>query len=278
MSYSNLSPAELTAYFARIGFKDDARTDLATLRRLHLLHPLAIAFENLDSWCGRVPSLDESAVYAKLVEAGRGGYCFEHNQLFLRVLRTVGFEVQTLAARVLLPDAPPLPRTHKVLLATVAGEDWLVDVGFGGMTMTAPLQVSSTATQPTPHEPWQLRQHDDGYLLSARVQDAWSDKYRFSREPQTREDYELGNWYVAAYPSSRFRHDLIAARPDANGRHALLNNRYALHRHGKPSVQRQLATPQELREVLQQIFGLRLDEIAGLDARIDSLFNLTDTR
>lgn len=278
MSYRNLDTAELAAYFARIGFDGVARPDLATLRRLHLLHPLAIAFENLDSWCGRVPSLDEAAVFEKLVGSGRGGYCFEHNQLFLRVLQTLGFDVHMLAARVVPPDATPLPRTHKVLLVTVAGEDYLVDVGFGGMTMTAPLLLSSSAIQTTPHEPWRLQPAGNAYLLSAHVQDSWSDKYRFSREPQTREDYELGNWYVAAHPSSRFRNDLIAARADASGRHALLNKRYSLHRPGQPSVQRELASPLELRYTLRDAFGLRLDDIAGLDTRLAGLFNLSDTR
>ena len=115
MSYSPLTTAELDRYFARIAYQGSPRADIGTLAALHYLHPLAIPFENLDSWSGHTPLLDEAAVFTKLVDAGRGGYCFEHNQLFLRALLALGFNVQTLAARVIQPGQP-LPRTHKVLL------------------------------------------------------------------------------------------------------------------------------------------------------------------
>ena len=270
MSYTPLSNAELAAYFARIGFAGSACNDLATLQRLHYLHPLALAFENLDSWCGVTPALAEQSVYNKLVHGGRGGYCFEHNQLFMRVLLTLGFDVYGMAARVIVPDAV-LPRTHKVLLVRIAGEPWLVDVGFDGMTMTAPLRLME-GSQNTPHEPWQLQKDGELYLLSAWVQDAWSPKYRFSLEAQTPSDYELSNWYVATFPTSRFRNDLIAARVDEHGRHALLNTRYMYHPLGKPSQQTDLRNAGELRGVMESVFGLAISGMPALAPRIDALF------
>ena len=60
---------------------------LSTLRELHYLHPQAIPFENLDPLLKRPVKLDPASLQAKLVEAGRGGYCFEHNPLFANVLR-----------------------------------------------------------------------------------------------------------------------------------------------------------------------------------------------
>jgi N-hydroxyarylamine O-acetyltransferase len=272
MSYTSLAATPLLRYLERIGFTGKAQPDLATLQSLHLLHPCAITFENLDSWCGITPSLDEEAVFNKLVMQQRGGYCFEHNQLFLRVLQTIGFNVHTLSARVVTPDETPLPRTHKVLLALVNGDEWLVDVGFGGMTMTAPLRLADASGQTTPHEPWRLQADGAHYLLSACVQQQWSPKYRFSLERQTRKDYEMGNWYVATHPESRFRNDLIAARVDQGGRHALINNRYSYHRHGQSSEQRELQTAAELQTVLQQTFALRTSGLPGLDARITGLF------
>lgn len=270
MSYPLLSKSELAAYFRRIGFTGTARADLATLQQLHLLHPLALAFENLDSWCGVTPALTEAAVFDKLVNGGRGGYCFEHNQLFMRALMTLGFEVQGLAARVIIPDIA-LPRTHKVVLVHLNGERWLADVGFGGMTMTAPLRLIE-GEQQTPHEPWQLQRDDDGFLLSAWVQDAWSVKYRFGLEPQTPGDYELANWYVATFPTSRFKHDLIAARVDQHGRHALLNTRYMHHRLNQPSLQTDVQNADEMKALLQTVFGLTIDQIPALPTRLNTLF------
>jgi N-hydroxyarylamine O-acetyltransferase len=39
-------------------------------------------------------------VSTKLIEARRGGYCFEQNALFAAVLEAIGFRVTRLAARV----------------------------------------------------------------------------------------------------------------------------------------------------------------------------------
>ena len=263
---------DLDAYLARIGLPARVTPDAEGLGRLQREHRLAIPFENLDVRLGRGIAIDSASVFAKLVTAKRGGYCFEHNQLFLRVLQTIGFNVHTLSARVVTPDETPLPRTHKVLLALVNGDEWLVDVGFGGMTMTAPLRLADASVQTTPHEPWRLQADGTHYLLSACVQQQWSPKYRFSLERQTRKDYEMGNWYVATHPESRFRNDLIAARVDQGGRHALINNRYSYHRHGQSSEQRELQTAAELQTVLQQTFGLRTSGLPGLDARITGLF------
>lgn len=271
MSYTLLSAPELAAYCKRIGFTGAGRANLATLQALHRLHPLALTFENLDSWCGQTPALTEGAVFNKLVVGGRGGYCFEHNQLFMRVLLTLGFNVQGLAARVIVPDLV-LPRTHKVLLVQLDDEQWLVDVGFGGMTMTAPLRLATEGPQTTPHEPWQLQRSGANYLVSAWVQDNWSPKFHFSLETQTPSDYELANWYVATYPTSRFKHDLIAARVADDSRHALLNNRYMQHRLGQASVQTDVQSAADMAALLQTVFGLNIDSIPALPARLASLF------
>ena len=70
---------DLDAYFRRIGYDGPRDASLETLRELHRLHPQAIPFENLDPLLGRPVNLDPASLQAKLVEGGRGGYCFEQN-------------------------------------------------------------------------------------------------------------------------------------------------------------------------------------------------------
>lgn len=77
MADAPLSPAELTAYRERIGQVGALAPDLATLRALHAAHISAIPFENLDVQFGRRPSRDPDAIFAKLVTARRGGWCYE---------------------------------------------------------------------------------------------------------------------------------------------------------------------------------------------------------
>lgn len=269
MHYAPLSPAELARYFARIGFAGEPKPDLATLQQLHYLHPLAISFENLDPWLGRCPLLDEAAILAKLVDGGRGGYCFEHNQLFLRVLATLGYVVSGLAARVIVADAR-LARTHMALQVGCEGRAWLVDVGFGGLTMTGPLDLGLGSEQPGSHEPWRLEQHPAAFLLSACVLGEWRPQYCFSLEVQTPGDYLMANWYVATWPESRFRHELIAARPDRVGRHALLNRRYVRHFPDQPSQETQLASARELHELLQDVFRINTAALIGVEQQLDA--------
>lgn len=44
-------------------------------------------------------SSDLSNVFEKLIRKPRGGYCFEQNTLFAAVLRSLGYDVYTAAAR-----------------------------------------------------------------------------------------------------------------------------------------------------------------------------------
>lgn len=105
----------LSAYFARIGWQQPVSVDIDTLRALHLSHNCAIPFENIDVVMPREIQLDDQSVADKLVSARRGGYCFEQNGLFERVLREVGFEVRSVLGRVVLANPPQMPpRTHRL--------------------------------------------------------------------------------------------------------------------------------------------------------------------
>jgi N-hydroxyarylamine O-acetyltransferase len=120
---------DLDRYFHRIGYQGPDRPTMETLEALHLRHLAAIPFENLDPVLGRPVQLDLANLQAKIVDAGRGGYCFEQNTLFAAVLRDLGFGVSTLEARVRPPGASQrLGRTHGVLRVDLAGAPWLVDV------------------------------------------------------------------------------------------------------------------------------------------------------
>jgi N-hydroxyarylamine O-acetyltransferase len=272
-----LSNADLQQYLQHIGFAGTPRRDESTLRQLHALHPQRMPFGNLDSWLGRTVTLQPDQVFRKLVQAGREGYCFEHNQLFQRVLQALGFTVQGLSARVLwmLPAEVVLPRTHMALLVSLDDSRWIADVGFGGMTMTAPLLLHSSEPQLTPHEDFRVQTTEGYYTVAAKVQDQWQPLYRVSLDPCLPPDYETANWYVSTHPESKFVKHLIASRPDAWGRHALLDRRYTRHLSQQKSEVTELQTPQALRTVLQEQFQLRLDQLQQLDSRIHALFSET---
>ena len=96
-----MNDVELAHYLERIGHGWHVRPKLPTLRSLHRAHVSAIPFENLDVQLGLTPSLEPEAIYAKLVERRRGGWCYEMNGLFGAALQAIGFDVTRLACGVI---------------------------------------------------------------------------------------------------------------------------------------------------------------------------------
>jgi N-hydroxyarylamine O-acetyltransferase len=279
-----LSPAQLAAYFDRIGYSGPQQATSETLHALHRLHPQAIPFENLDALLGRTPRLDLASVFTKLVSARRGGYCYEHNLLFRAVLDTLGFSTTGLAARVMWnsaafngPAALP-PRTHMILLVETPNETWLADVGFGSMTLSAPLLFDTGREQATPHEPFRLDLIERGdFLLQVKLGDAWKPIYRFDLEPQFPADYAMANHYVSTYPESIFVNHLIVARVMPGERRTLLDT--TLTQRGiadsTRESRRELASTEGLRDVLQHTFGLVLAD-SDSDTRSETLAGRLD--
>ncbi|WP_432768851.1 MAG: arylamine N-acetyltransferase [Sphingopyxis sp.] len=256
------SAAFLAAYLARIGLAAPPPPTLAGLTILQAAHQAAIPFEAIDVLTGEGVDLDPQAIAAKLIGARRGGYCFEQNALFLRVLRATGFAAEGLLGRVRLmvaPDAPPTPRTHMVVRVMLDGRPWLADVGFGALVPPQPLALDSGAVQPTPHQPYRIAAAGDGpgetFAVMAKVEGEWTMLYIVDAAPPPAIDYEVGNWYTATHPQSHFRHRLIAARTTATARYGLLDNRLTIRGAGG-SVERRWLDADGIAAALRDIFGL----------------------
>jgi N-hydroxyarylamine O-acetyltransferase len=261
---------DLDAYFRRIGYRGERTPTLATLRALHLQHAVAIAYENLNPLLRWPVRLDLASLEQKLVHAGRGGYCYEHNVLFMAVLQALGFHVTGLAARVLWnrPENLLTPRTHMVLLVHIEGASYVADVGFGGQVLTGPLRFEADTEQATPHEPFRITTSDDEHTLQARIRGEWRSLCRFDLQPQHPPDYELANWYVSTHPESHFVTTLMAARPALDRRYVLRDNELTVHHMTGVTERRTFTRAAELRRVLEVELRIRLPETPDLEAAI----------
>jgi N-hydroxyarylamine O-acetyltransferase len=230
------------------------------LRELHAIHPTAIPFENLDPVLGRPVGLDAASLSAKLIAGGRGGYCYEQNGLFLRVLKGLGFAVSGLAARVLRghvePNAPP--RSHMLLKVDIEGEAYIADVGFGLLTLTAPVRLHDSAVQQTPHGEVRVDPVGSEFELHAHLDGAWQALYRFSLEEHLLQDYEAPNWYRSTHPDSPFVRNLMVARPLPDGRLGLLNDQFTVRTNDGEVSRHKLRNGVEIVEVLDEEFGIAL--------------------
>lgn len=250
---------DLAAYFDRVGYGGSAAPTLDTLSALMVAHVRAIPFENLDVLLGRPIDLAIEAVFDKLVHRRRGGYCFEHNGLFLEVLAALGFVVRPLSARgrILPPPGTLPPRTHLFLSVDVAGVAWLADVGVGALSLTAPILFTPGAEQATPHEPRRIVREGEHWLHEAKLGGAWTPVYEFTGEEMPAIDREVANWYTNAHPRSHFRNQLIVARAAPDGGRITLRDRELKYRHRDGHADaRTIESPEALLQVLASEFDL----------------------
>ena len=267
------NPIDLEAYLARIGYEGPAAPNLATLRRLHELHPRAIPFENLSPFTGETPSLDPASLQAKLVRAGRGGWCFEQNLLFSHALSAIGFSFRRLAARVRWNVAPDVvtARSHCLVQVAIEDRDYLADVGFGGLVLTGPLALELGREQDTPHERHRLRDMGAACRLEAEVSGEWQALYDFEPNEAKIPDYEVSNWYLANNPQSHFVTSLVAARAEPDRRHALRGIRYSIH-HSDGRLERNFASSaDEVIGWLEGPFGIRVPRSRKLAEKLAKL-------
>jgi len=264
---------DLDAYFQRIGYTGEWQATLDTLRAIHVRHAETIAFENLNPLLKWPVRLDAPSLQQKLVRAGRGGYCFEQNLLLSHVLAGVGFEVNGLAARVLwgAPEGAITARGHMLLRVDLDGTSYVADVGFGVLTLTAPLLLEPDIEQGTPHETFRLTRAGQDFVMQVKLGGTWKPLYRFDLQEQFLPDYEVTNWYLSNHPESHFVNGLIAARPAPDRRYALRNNELAVHHLNGNTERRVLATATELRAALEGPFRLILPDAPELNAALGRL-------
>lgn len=247
----------LDAYFERIGYGGDTPRTVETINRLALAHVSSIPFENLDVLLNRPISLAPEDVDSKLITNRRGGYCFEQNTLMLRVLQTLGFEVEPLSARVRYqrPREFTPPRTHVFLNVALDGDTWLVDVGVGAMSPTRALRFALDIEQATPHEPRRIVREHGRYFHQVKLGDTWADVAEFTMEAMPAIDREVANWYTSAHPHSHFKSRLMVARATGEGRVSILNREFTVRR-GADAETFLIESPDRLRQLLDAHFAL----------------------
>ena len=135
---------------------------------------------------------------------------------------------------------------------------YIADVGFGLLTLTAPLQLRPDLEQPTPHGLHRLVCVGDEFQLQVRLTDHWAPIYQFSLQEQVSADWEVQNWYTSTHPRLDFHQQPHGGAPVGDLRYALLNDRLSMH-HPDGTVERRTARGvPELSLFLHRFFDIRL--------------------
>ncbi len=244
------------SYLRRIGLSEPPETDESGLAILMAAHLRTVPFENLDVYHRRGVPLDATQAVTKIVERGRGGWCFELNSAFALLLESLGFTVERLAASVLIGDGEPPTPDHLTLLVHLE-RTWLVDVGFGdSFTVPLPLPESGGTTtdldsRPRPHR---LSRTGDELLLEALGDRGWAPQFR-----AVLRDVDLAHFAPASdrlqhTPGLHWTETRFATRLTPTGRVTLLHDRLKYHQ--GDSITEVAVTEAEWHRLLAEIFSM----------------------
>lgn len=257
--WQQMSAADLDAYLERIGYTGSRSPKLETLQALHLAHATSIPFENIDIQLGQPIRLDLPSLHAKLVQAKRGGYCFEHNTLFAAALEAIGFRVTRLAGRVGSRSSTRRSLTHMLLVVETDGARCLADVGFGADGLLLPLPLPLESGPPVRQHHWSYRIDAEGplHMLQALRGDTWIDCYSFTLDEQHPIDYVVANHYTSTHPDSIFLRTLTAQLAGQEVRW-ILRNRELIESRAETEERIAIEDDDALLRVLSERFGIVL--------------------
>jgi len=255
-------------YLSRLALPGLPAADLDGLATLQQAQVRAIAFENVDVLAGHVVELTPDALYEKLLDRGRGGFCFELNGLLALALEHLGFDVRPAMARVTWGRTAPGPATHQALVVECEGQRWLVDAGFGGPAPTRPLPLVCGPVMDVDGARFRFAADADGDLhLQRHVGDRWAGLYVLSLAETRATDIRAANHFVCRWRGSPFRNRLMCARPTAEG--LLMLQGTDLVRFDSQLRERErvaLDDGEALGAVLRERLGLRIDDALACQA------------
>ena len=246
---------DIDAYLDRIGYHGDRAPTLENLRSMHRAHAFTVPFENLDIGLGTPIVVDESVNFDKIVGRRRGGFCLELTGTFGRTLRTLGYLVDVIGARVMMDGRLGRPRGHMVLIVHVDDERWLADVGFGGRVIE-PLRMADGVEQLVGDRRYNIARDGDRWFVSCTEPGNPPGMYTFTDEPLEFEAFHDVCRWLQTSPESRFTQGSVASLARENGRATLAGTRL-ITMEGAERTEREIA-PEEVGAVLQQEFGIRL--------------------
>lgn len=245
---------DLNSYLQRIHHQGPVVPSAETLRALQRAHLQTVPFENLSIHAGEPIVLEDAALFTKIVERRRGGFCYECNGLFAALLRKLGFEVTMLSAEVANTHGGfSQPFDHMALMVS-GPQRWLVDVGFGD-SFLEPLLLDQRGAQVEGKRAYKILDEDGWLILMRHEMDAWTPQYRFTLQPYEYADFGEMCRYHQTSPESHFTQKRICSRATESGRITLSEMRL-IETRGDERHERVLANQQEYDAALQQHFGI----------------------
>ena len=246
----------IKAYLERINYRGPLAPTAETLRELQVAHLLTVPFENLSIHAGQPIVLEDEALFAKIVDGRRGGFCYEANGLFAALLRALGFNVSMLSAGVANREGGFGPDFDHMTLLVTLEERWLVDVGFGD-SFREPLLLDERGEQVQGRRAYRILPDDTRLVLMQRDDgDEWKAQYRFTLRPYEYPDYAEMCRYHQTSPQSHFTRARVCSLATPGGRVTLSEMRFITTSEQGERHERILTSQEEYAAMLREHFGI----------------------
>ena len=245
------------AYLNRIGYTGKTAPTLDCLKALMTAHLRAVPFENLDVFHGRKePALETKALFEKIVVNRRGGYCFELNGLFQKLLEDIGFSCTCHIGRIGHGQRFHYPISHRVTVVELAGERYFCDVGFGGPVPSEPAKIDLNKPFDSANgHRYVFTKSGIEITLSVEETPGLSPVLSFVEAPADPVDFLSLNAFCAYSPIEPFIHKQMVWRNTENGRCTLDGNTLRLHENGSVT-ETQIHGEEALRKVFLERFDI----------------------
>jgi len=250
---------DLGGYLRRIKYNGPVYGDLPTLRALLQGHVYNIPFENFDIHTKTPIVLQIEALYRKIIVGKRGGYCYELNILFHRLLSMCGFHVSMISGRLLHGHGYGREFEHMALIVELEDRKWLVDAGYGDFSLR-PLSILPGEVQSDGRTYYQIT---DNIIVDGRKyfgvskwnhsKHAFRTEYIFTLTPRVVQEFAGMNHFHQTSPESHFARSMICSLPVKDGRFSIINNRFIRTGNGVKHV-KPILNEEHRAELLLQYF------------------------
>jgi N-hydroxyarylamine O-acetyltransferase len=248
---------KIQSYLKRIKVLTNIQVDLSTLFILQKNHLLNVPFENLDIHNGKEIKLNPDLLYQKVVMNKRGGFCYELNGLLYHLLKEIGFEVKLISGRVYQKDANYGPEfDHLAIIATINGDHYLVDVGFGKFSLE-PLLLKMNCILEDQFGQFEFDRYDTEYFrINQRTNGLLNPLYIFKDLARNLEDFEDMCHYHQRSAESSFTKNKVISIVTSNGRITLTESQVKVTTEAVEKVL--VHDPNQFDHMLNQYFNIKI--------------------
>jgi len=253
---------EVGKYLERINYQGETEVTIEVLHGLQKKHLLSVPFENLDIHYKIPIQLNPGNIFEKVVIRKRGGFCYELNSIFYELLRSIGFDVKMISARVFNQRQEVFSPEfdHLAIIANLDVVDYLVDVGFGEFAFQ-PLKIELNTTQNDERGKFRVDKYDDEhYKVSKQADEHWIPEYMFTLKERDLNEFTGMCQYNQSSPQSHFTQNTFCSLPTENGRVTVSTNKIKITE-GSSITESPVTDEHEFLSALEKYFHIRLDSI-----------------